>query len=134
MARFDPFSEVEDLFRGLRPSLRALENEPELRLEVTEDDKAYTVKAEIPGARKDDIEISIDRNQVSIGAEVRREKETKQGETVVYSERYYGKAYRSFALPVEVDSGKAEAQYEGGVLSLTLPKKQNGGSRRIAVS
>jgi HSP20 family protein len=75
MARFDPVSDFEDLIRGsgLRPLLRESEVAPELRMDVAEDDKAYIVKAEIPGVEKKDIDVSIEGNQVAISAEVRRE-------------------------------------------------------------
>lgn len=55
-------------------------------LDVTESDKAYLVKAEIPGGKKEDIHVSIDRNQVSIGAEVKKEKEEKEGKEVICSD------------------------------------------------
>lgn len=127
----------EDLFRdfGLRPRWQELEA-PDMRIDVVENDQTYAVKAEIPGVQKNDIDVSIDGNQVSITAEVRRESKNKNKdeERDIYTERYYGQVYRSFSLPNEVDSGKAEAHYENGVLTLTLPKKANGSARKLAVS
>lgn len=136
LARFDPTTEFDDLFRSfaLRPGWREMALQPEIRLDVSEDAGAYRVKAEMPGVDKDDIELSIDGNQVTIGAEVKRETERKDGETELYAERYYGKARRMFSLPGDVDGTKAEARYDKGVLSITLPKKANGQSRKIAVS
>ena len=67
--------------------------------------------------------MSIDGNQVSISAEVKSEKEEKQGEKVLRSERYYGKVYRAFSLAQEVDQENAKAKYENGVLELILPKR-----------
>jgi len=136
LSRLDPTADFEDLFRGfrLRPAWSNFEVVPEIRLDVTEDDKAYRVKAEIPGVDKKDIDLSIDGNQIAISAEVKRESTKKEGEKNVFSERYYGKMYRSFSTPTEVDAAKAEARYDSGVLTLTLPKKGNGQSRKIAVN
>jgi HSP20 family protein len=133
--RFDPVSTFDDLFRGLgvRPIMRDFEMAPEIRIDVSEDANCYHVKAEVPGVEKKDLEISVDRNKISIGAEVRRE-ESRKDEKSVYSERYFGKVFRSFELPGDIDSTKADAHYENGVLSLILPKKSNGGSRRIEIA
>jgi HSP20 family protein len=84
--------------------------------------------------RKEDIDITIDGNQVSITAEARRQTEKKDGNREVCSERYYGQVFRSFSLPTDVDDAKADARYENGVLSLHLPKKPNGQQRRIKIA
>ena len=134
---FNPIAGFDDLFRGwgMRPLSREFEVvSPDIRLDVSETDGAYAVKAEMPGIDKKDIEISIDGSQVSIGAEVRREENRKDNEKELYTERYFGKVYRSFSLPTDLDAAKAEAKYDAGVLTLTLPKKSNGGSRKIAVN
>ena len=131
-----PGRDFENYFRGLgSPSIWANfeTNAPDIRLDINEDDKAYRIKAEIPGVDKQDIDVSVDGNQVSISAEVKRESKKKDGEKEVCSERYYGQVYRAFSLPADVDSGKAEARYENGVLTMTLPKKSNGQSHKIAV-
>jgi HSP20 family protein len=138
MARYEPVASFDDLFRGLglgtRPSWADLAATPDIRIDVSEDDKAFHVKAEMPGVEKKDIDISVDGNQISIGAEVKRESKKKDGETDIYTERYAGKVYRAFTLPKDVDEAKADAQYDKGVLMLTLPKKANGNGRRIAVA
>jgi HSP20 family protein len=102
-------------------------------MDVVESDKAYTVKAEMPGLKKEDIHVEIDGSQIAISAEVKRETEQKEGETVVHSERYYGRLYRAFALGQEVDEAGAEAKYADGVLELTLPKKAATSAKRLAV-
>ena len=134
VTRWDPVRDLEDIFTmpRLRPFSFDLERKPEVKIDVSEDDKAYKVKAEIPGVNKDDIQVSIDGNLVSISAEIKEEKEVK-GENVLRRERYYGKQYRSFTLPQSVDSGKADAKYHDGVLELTLPKKADGASRQLKV-
>lgn len=134
LSTFDPFS--DDFFRGfaLRPFFRSLGSEAQCRLDVEEDDKSYTVQAEIPGVNKSDIKVSIDGNQVSISAEVKNEKEAKEGNKVVRSERYYGSISRSFTLENDVDEAGAIAKYDNGVLSLTLPKKPGGKAKQVTVS
>jgi HSP20 family protein len=105
-----------------------------MKLDVKEDEKGYTVQAEVPGVKKEDIQVDIDGSQVSVRAELKKEKEEKKGEKIVYSERSYGMVSRSFTLPVEVDEKGAKAEYKDGVLNLMLPKKSNGAAKRIAVS
>lgn len=105
-----------------------------MRVDVTERDNAYEVKADIPGVKKEDINVRIDGNVVQIDAEVKREKETKgDGEKVLRSERYYGVASRTFSLAEDVDDDKAEARYADGVLTLVLPKKATAASKKLAV-
>jgi HSP20 family protein len=137
ITRWDPFEDLDDLFKGffLRPMRMEAAGEQAVRIkmDVKEDDKAYTVHAEIPGVKKEDISISIDGNQVSISAEVRKEKEEKQGEKVLRSERYYGRVSRAFSLGQDVDQERAQAKYENGVLELTLPKKAAATTRRLTV-
>ena len=136
MTRMAPWGDLEDMFRGL--GLRALPREfealPEFRMDVDEDDKFYKVKAEIPGVKKDDIEISIEGDQITISAELRREVEKKETWKTIWSERYYGKTYRSFTLPIPVENAKVEAKFENGILTLLLPKKGNGHARKVLVS
>ncbi len=137
--RYDPFDltfePFDDLFRGFFRPVR-FEGQPQqmsIKMDVKEDDKAYTVHAEIPGVKKDDIHVTIDGNQVSISAEVKKEKEEKEGGKVLRSERYFGKVYRSFTLGSEVDEGKAVAKYNEGILDLTLPKKATTSAKKLAI-
>jgi HSP20 family protein len=123
--RYEPFDDrFEDLFRSfLRPLVsREQGAAQQTRIDVTEDENKYVVQAEIPGTKKEDINVSIDGNQVSIAAEVKREN-TKADGKVLRTERYFGKTYRSFVLGQEVDKETAQARYADGVLELTLPKK-----------
>ena len=134
IVRRDPFDVAfRDFFRNMmQPTSFELEAAPEIRLDLKETEKAYTVHAEIPGVKKEEIEVSIDGNVVSIRAEVKREKDEK-GETMLRSERYYGAMMRSFTLATDVDEKAATAKYTDGVLELTLPKKAGSGSRRLQV-
>ena len=140
ITRFDPFADLapfgRDFFKNfsLQPFFRGMEMEPEIRMDVSEDDKAYSIKAEIPGVKKEDIKVSINGNMVSISAEVKKESEEKEGQKLIRSERYYGRVARSFSLGDEVDESAAQAKYSEGVLELTLPKKPGATSRTIKIS
>jgi HSP20 family protein len=124
LVRFDPFRGFDDLFRMPRLSAyRALPVEPEMKMDLSEDDNAFYVKAEIPGVKKEDIHVAIDGNEVSITSEMKKETEEKKGETVLRSERYYGRVARAFTLTHAIDELKVEAKYLNGVLTLMLPKK-----------
>ncbi|MGH8679693.1 MAG: Hsp20/alpha crystallin family protein [Burkholderiales bacterium] len=136
ITRYNPLDETfDDLLRGffVRPMAFESQSQVQLRMDVKEDDKAYTVHAEIPGVDKDAINVTIDGNQVAISAEVKRNKEDKQGEKLVRSERYYGKVYRAFTLPQDVDEASAQAKYNEGVLELTLPKKAVVSAKRLTI-
>ena len=135
LTTYDPFAEsgIDDLFRGFFRPVRVEKTSASIKMDVTEQDGAYLVKAEIPGVGKEDIQVSIEGNQVTIGAEVKREKDVKDGERVLRSERYFGSVYRGFTLPVEVDESASEAKYENGVLQLKLVKKPANTGRKITV-
>ena len=119
----EPFG-IDNAFRSfMRPYRWETGTEaPEIKMDVTEVDKAYLVKAEIPGVRKEDIHVEIDGAQVMITAEVKKDVEEKKEGRLLRSERSYGFASRTFSLGFEVDRAKAVAKYESGVLTLTLPK------------
>lgn len=138
ITRFDPFTDMDDLFKGLfvRPMRLDLDLAPQMhvKMDVTKTDDNYSVKAEMPGVKKDDIQVSIDGNQVTISGEIKKEKEEKKGEEVIRSERYYGKVSRSFTLAHDVDEAKASAKYSDGVLQLTLPVKAKSSSKKLTVS
>jgi HSP20 family protein len=137
ITRYTPFDDLfNDLTRGfwVRPLAFPKGAEVSIKVDVKEDDKGYTVRADIPGVKKEDIQVDVEGNMISLRAEAKQEKEEKKGEKVIYSERSYGMASRSFTLPAEVDPKSAKAEYKDGVLTLTLPKKGNGGGKRIAVS
>jgi HSP20 family protein len=142
VTRFDPFTDlVDDLFKGflVRPlgfegrGDAAVSQLPRAKVDVAEKNGAYLVSAELPGVKKEDIHVNIDGAQVSIEAEVKREKEASQEERVLHRERVYGKIVRSFTLPQEVDEAKAEAKFKDGVLELTLPKKAAAQRKQISI-
>ena len=136
ITRFNPFDEAfDDLFRGffVRPASHDGPVAAQFRVDVSENDKAYTLRAEIPGVKKEDINVTIDGDTVAISAEVKNEKEVKNGDRVLRSERYYGKVYRAFTLGQAVDEAGAGAHYANGVLELTLPKKAAAQAKRITI-
>jgi HSP20 family protein len=138
ITRYDPFNDIDDLFKGLfvRPMRFDLDVAPQMRMkvDVTKAEDIYTVKADIPGVSKDDIQVSIDGNEVTISGEIKKETEEKKGEEVLRSERYYGKVSRSFTLPHDVDEAKVVAKYADGVLKLTLPMRSKSASKKITVN
>ena len=138
ITRYDPFNELDDVFKGLfvRPMRFDLDLAPQMKMkiDVTKTDDTYTVKADIPGVKKDDIQVSVDGNEVTISGEIKKESEEKKGEEVLRRERYYGKVSRSFTLPHDVDEAKVVAKYADGVLKLTLPMKSKSASKKITVN
>lgn len=108
-----------ELFRRLgRPLQLSTDGPGDIRIDVTENDKDYQVRAEIPGAKKEDIRVSVDGNYVSISAEVKKEKEEKSGGRVLLKETYYGSVSRGFSLAHEIDDKEVVAKLEDGVLKL----------------
>lgn len=95
----------------------------QFRVDVSENENAYTIRAEIPGVKKDEINISIEGDHVAISTEVKNEKDVKDGERVLRAERYYGKVYRAFQLGQPVDEDGASARYSDGILELTSRRK-----------
>jgi HSP20 family protein len=133
--RFDAPAMFDDLFRnfGVGNAWNPPEFFADMRVDISEDDDAFHVNAELSGVDKDDIDISVEGNRVAISAETKRENE-KKGKKELVVERSWGRAYRAFALPVDIDRERTEARYDKGVLTLTLPKKANGSAHKIAVS
>lgn len=133
----DPFSldPFNDSLRALmRPwRLEVPDIAPRIKLDVAETDGHYAVKAEIPGVRKEDIDVRVDGHTVTISAEVKSEKEEKKGSRVLRQERQQGFASRSFTLACPVDDAHAQANYRDGVLELTLPKKAVTSNKRLAI-
>ena len=138
ITRFNP---LEDAFDNMFRSVPVWLPNPERRaaaptqfcMDVIENDREYQVQAEIPGVKKEEINISINGNEVVVSAEVKHEKDVKNGDTMLRSERYYGKLQRAFTLGHEVDQATAQAKYSDGVLQLTLPKKIAAATKKLAV-
>ena len=141
VTRFDPFNDLDELFKGFLVRPLAFESRgdgggvqlPRAKVDVAEKNGAYVVSAELPGVKKEDIHVSIDGNEVTLEAEIKREKEATKDERVLHTERVYGKVMRSFTLPQEVDEAKAQAKFQDGVLELTLPKKAAAQRKQISI-
>ncbi len=134
--RYRPADDAfDDLFRGffMRPVRFDGQQELQIKIDVSEDDKAYKVQADIPGVKKEDINVNIDGSQVAISAEVKNEKEVREGDKVLRSERYVGRVSRAFTLAEDVDESAAQAKYNNGVLELVLPKRATAKSRSLTI-
>ena len=151
VAVYDPFAAAfPELFRGFLRPVNVTRDALDIRMDVTENATEYTVYAEMPGVAKEDIQVQIDGNKVSIAAEVKRIGEVKpsdlaaapasetkppaaHADRALRSERYFGALARSFAVASDIDEDKAVARFENGVLTLILPKKAVVAARRLMV-
>ena len=133
IARWDPLEDsLFDIFPAFfgRPAMvRA--GDMGMRMDVTETDREYRVSVEVPGVPKNSIQVSIDRNNLTISAERREEKTAGEDAGWILRERVIGKVSRSLALPNAVDESNSEARYVDGVLHLTLPKMAS--MKRLAI-
>lgn len=142
LARFDPFNltrfdPFQDMFGNLLPSTfrPAWErtSEAQLPVSIVETDNAYMLTAEVPGVRKDDIDVNIYQNQVTISTEMKEEKEAGMEGKMMCNERWVGKVSRTIRLPLEIDEKGADAKCMDGLLQLTLPKKASSMARHLAI-
>lgn len=101
-------------------------------VDIKESDEALTLTAEIPGFDKDQVEITLENNTLTLAGERKFEQESK-GETYHRIERSYGSFSRSFTLPATVKTDKVDARFEGGLLTITLPKVEESRPRKIAI-
>jgi len=129
----------DDFFRDMAPGfyVKPLHGDPlpspgQIKIDVKENGNTYTVSAEIPGVRKEDIHVTIEGGMVMVRADVKQEDSHKDDKSL-RSERYFGSVSRGIQLPQDVDQAQAKAKYDNGVLTLTLPKKQGNGSQKLRV-
>lgn len=135
ITRVDP---LDDLFRGffVRPidfNGKPVEP-PSIKVDIKEQGDSYVVHAELPGVKKEDIHVVVDGSQVSIRAEVKKEKDVKEGDRMLRSERYFGTVSRSFQLEHDLDDSNASAKFADGVLELNLPKRASSPSKRLTIA
>jgi HSP20 family protein len=130
----------DDFFRELSPGfyVKPLHGDPlpdpsQIRIEVKDRSEAFTVAAELPGVRKEDIHITVEDNVVTLSAEVKQSDEQQLDGQLLRSERFYGSVSRSFALPQSVDATQSKAKFDNGVLTLELPKLVTQKSNRVMV-
>jgi HSP20 family protein len=129
----------DDFFRDMAPGfyVKPLHGEPlpgpgQIKMDVKENGNSYTVSAEIPGVRKEDIHVTVEGGMVTVRAEVKQEDSHKDDRTL-RSERYFGSVSRGIQLAQDVDQSQAKAKYDNGVLTLTLPKKTGGTSQKLRI-
>lgn len=131
----------DDFFRDVAPGfyIRPLHGDglpaaSQIKIDVKENPDAFIVHAEIPGVPKENIQVLIDGNLVTLRAEIKQQDSSHKDERVLRTERYYGEVSRSLQLAQEVDQTKAKAKYDNGVLTLTLPKKSElANAQRLAI-
>ncbi len=136
VARFDPFTNADEILKsfGMHPFVNEIQSGSLIKVDLSENDTAYTVRADIPGVSKEDIKVQIDGNRVSISTESKREKEEKEGDRIICRECYRGSSYRSFTLDSYVDESKTQAKYESGMLELILPKVSGRTAKQIEIT
>ena len=117
------FGRTGQLFTGWSPALDLYESGDHLVAVI-----------ELPGMRKEDIDISLHDGTLTISGERKRESESKNGETAQRTERYVGTFRRSITLPTRVDAGKVSATYQDGILKVTLPKAEEAKPKQIQVT
>ena len=130
--------DIASLFENFLQPVRWAEEEASQgmapRLDVVERDNEFVVKAEMPGMKKDDIEVSLENGVLTITAETKSETEEKEGDRVIRQERRYGKYLRSLRLGKEIDEKKVKASYKDGILELVLPKAEEVKPKKIEVN
>ncbi len=135
---WNPFAELERIrkeFERLFEEVPTLESEKIFApvVDVYETDSELVIKAEVPGVKKEDIEVSIKDNAVHIKGEKKEEKEEKT-EAVHRVERFYGKFERYIPLPTDVKVDEAKAEYKDGVLEIRIPKAETAKEKKITIS
>jgi len=140
----DPFSELENLQKEMnrlfdfsfarrpRGDSTLLGGQWSPAIDVYDSKDNILVKADLPGLTKDEIEVSIQDDNLIIKGEKKKDTEVKE-ENYYRTERFYGSFYRTVELPAQVEADKVDAKYEDGVLSLTLPKKEDAKPKKITI-
>lgn len=144
LTHWNPFKELENMEKRLsgylgRPGARTEGGKEAMtvaewspRVDITEDDKEYVIKADLPDVKKEDIKLTVLDNVMSISGERKYEKE-EQGKKYHRVERSYGSFMRSFTVPDDADASKVSAEYKDGVLNAHLPKSEKAKAKSIEV-
>lgn len=145
LIKWNPFNELEDISNRLnqifgRPAVQPETGQQMLKVadwapsvDISETDKAYLIKAEIPGVKKEDVKVTIDDGMITIQGERKMEKEEKD-KKFHRIERSYGSFVRSFRLPDGVDESKAKAEFKDGMINVTLPKSEKAKTKAVEVA
>lgn len=126
MLRWDPFREMERIFAPWRPRTFS----PDFDVKETAD--AYVFRADLPGVKEEDLDISVTGNRITVSGR-RQEEDRQEGENYYTYERAYGAFRRSFTLPSDVDAENAKAQLQNGVLTITIPKTPEAKPKKIPI-
>jgi len=145
LTRWDPLKEMEELqnrlsglfgrapvrrHNGEQESLTVAEWAP--LVDITEDDKEYLIKAELPEVKKEDVKVAVENGVLTLSGERKSEKE-EQNRKYHRIERAYGSFERSFSVPDDAEADKVNAEFEDGVLRVHLPKSENAKPKQIEV-
>ena len=132
--RFDRLFDdgFERFFGALPPTEGAASRSP--ALDLTESEREYSVKLDMPVVAKEDVKVTIDGRHVTVEAHSEHKEEKKEGDRVVWRERSMSSYARTFSLPTEVDQVESGAKLENGVLTLTLPKRGTPKTAQIKVA
>jgi HSP20 family protein len=139
ITRWEPFREMEDIFRQYSPffasALRRNGGEGAAWApvaDISETDQEYLIKAQLPEVKKEDVKITLDNGVITIAGERRMEQEQKEANEIRV-ESFYGTFSRSFGLPDNIDAGAIKAEQKDGVLKVRIPKTKEAAPRKIAV-
>jgi len=138
LIRWEPFNrELSEFNRFLEGAMRTWREPGELgawapRIDVYEKGDNIIIDAEIPGLKKEDIEVTVENQMLTLRGEKKETKEVKR-DGFYQSERFYGKFQRAVALPAAVDESKIEATYKDGILTVTMPKSEEARAKHIAI-
>lgn len=144
LIKWDPLSELEAMSSHLnrifgRPALPGAAAHDMLKMadwtpsvDISETDKEFLIKAEIPGVKKEDVKVTIESGMLTINGERKMEKEEK-GKKFHRVERSYGSFVRSFRIPDGVDESKVKAEFKDGVMNVALPKSEKAKSKALEI-
>ena len=145
VTRWDPFREMEDLQKrltsifGLAPGRAANGKEENMTVaqwlplvDITEDDREYLIKAELPEVRKEDVKVTVENGVLTLSGERKFEKEEKD-KRYHRIERAYGSFTRSFSVPEDADDTKVAAEFKDGVLTVRLVKSEKARPKAVEV-
>jgi len=143
LVRWDPFSEIDSLFNRMMPHAArgprlSLEDNGGLTVEwspsadISETDKEYLIRAELPGLKKDDVKLTLGDGVITIEGERKQQKE-ERNEKFHRVESFYGSFSRSFALPENVNSELVRSEMKDGVLTVHIPKTEHHTPKQIAI-
>jgi HSP20 family protein len=138
ITRWEPFREMEDMFRQYSPFFgRALRRNGESGewtpvADISETDKEYLIKAELPEVKKEDVKVTLENGAITISGERRQEKELKEANEIRV-ESFYGTFSRTFSLPENIDAKGVNAEIKDGVLRVRIPKTQVSAAKPVSI-